>query len=133
MKNYARDDAVRILNDVRSAIANLDKDDKSEAIRAALTIGWEEEQQAREVPKRKKRWGVETVSAEDVLEILSAMGNEMDQAEPMEKREATTVAFNVLDIVEDMIEEGRRVPEFEVMVRLAKERFQEEFGRRPRV
>ena len=133
MKNYARDDAVRILNDVRSAIANLDKDDKSEAIRAALTIGWEEEQKAREMPKRKKRWGVETVSAEDVLEILSAMGNEMDQAEPMEKRERTTVAFNVLDIVGDMIEEGRRVPAFDVLIRLAKESFQGEFGRKPRV
>ena len=133
MKNYARDDAVRILNDVRSAIANLDKDDKSEAIRAALTVGWEEEQQAREVPKRKKRWGVEAVSAEDVLEILSAMGNEMDQAEPMEKMDRTTVAFNVLDVVEEMIEEGQRIPDFAVLRKLAIEGFREEFGREPRL
>jgi len=138
----SRPEAFRILNDVRSALANLDPNDRSEAIRAALMIGWElasllvlvrEEEKTRKIPLRRKRWGEMGVSAEDVLEILDAMANEMDQAEPVEKQDRTTVAFKVIEIVQDAIEENRPVPDSRSLMGLAVASFRMEWGRDPRV
>lgn len=130
MAKYSHREAIKLLNEVRSALANLDTEDRNPAIRAALTIGWMDEEAMSE-RGAKKRWG--EGSPGDILEILGGIGNQLAQMDPDDVSDIVTVGLNVVNRAVEAFNNNLPVPEFEFLTNMAIEDFKAEKGREPRL
>lgn len=127
---YTQRQALLLLNDVRSALANLDPNDKNPAIRAALTIGWLDEEEMSE-PGATKRWG--EGSPWDLLEILDGIGDQLAQLDPDDVSDIVTVGLNVVNRAVEAYKNRLPPPNHEFLRKLAIEDFMAEKGREPRL
>lgn len=127
--------AVALLNEVRSAIASLDYDDRNPAIKAALTVGWKDTENIETGRKAKKRWGEarNVLPPEEVQEILDAMGDALAQGDPDDKSDIVTVALKILDRASETLKEDPHSLEFEALTKLAIDDFRAEYGREPKL
>ncbi len=130
MSGLSHQQILTLINEVRSAIANLDMEDRNPAIRAALTIGWRDEEAMRE-PKSKKRWG--ELAPGNAKEILEGMGDELLQNDPDDVSDVVKVANKVIDHGIEIVGETLPIPDHEILRELAIKDFKREHGREPKL
>jgi len=131
LSGYTQQEALKLLNTVRSALANLDMNDKNPAIRAALTIGWVESEEIQKGPMVKKRWG--QMEPDEVREMLEGMLDELAQGDPDGKSDIVTLGLDVVARAIESVKKSLPVPDHSFLRKLAIEDFVSEHGRQPKL